>query len=278
MSPLKAENLGWHSPATAEPALVPGAKIPVQIPAPPGTSDPVTVLRDVNLLTYAPCFDVDREQWFVDLDLSAPETPNVFARLGLVRFQPNAISDELKVSDPVVVWTQLMPERKLKVHTEKKKESRKEGKEERMVDALYVCCSVSGNAHKEVRVPRIPPDVDFKDIDLSKLSKLMQPAAHFRLVHESDELGVLRRIMLDQACIQPCKIADSNQKWEARFRIEMDEISDLGSGTIYVYAEEIETYMPATYETEPAYIRDIFNSRTFIESGARYAGRLGVDT
>ena len=66
---------------------------------------------DVSLLTYEPCFDLDREEWYVDVDLHPSVATDPFVRFGLVRYQPNSIAADLMVSEPVVVWAQLLPQR-----------------------------------------------------------------------------------------------------------------------------------------------------------------------
>ena len=83
-----------------------------------GTSDGDATLTfmQVALLTFEPYFDIDAEEWFVDVGMDAARPSDPFIRLGLVRYQPNAISDDLKVSTPVRVWTQLPPRRTLNVH------------------------------------------------------------------------------------------------------------------------------------------------------------------
>ncbi|MER8643203.1 hypothetical protein [Mesorhizobium sp. M1252] len=54
---------------------------------------------NVDLLTYEPRFDVDREQWYIDLALDPGEMVMPFLRLGVVRYQEHAPAD-LQVSFP----------------------------------------------------------------------------------------------------------------------------------------------------------------------------------
>jgi hypothetical protein len=67
------------------------------------------------LLTFEPYFDIDREEWFVDVPIRLARASDPFVRLGLVRYQPNSVCDDLKVSPPVRVWTQLPPRRHVSV-------------------------------------------------------------------------------------------------------------------------------------------------------------------
>lgn len=76
----------------------------------------------VSLLTYEPRFDPIQSLWFVDVALDALDLSDPFIRLGLVRYQEHA-APELRVSEPVTEWVQLLPYRA--VHH--KYESPKEG-------------------------------------------------------------------------------------------------------------------------------------------------------
>lgn len=65
-----------------------------------------------SLLTAAPRFDPDSEEWYADLPIDLPRTIEPFLRLGLVRWQPHA-PDSLRCSTPVVAWGQVQPAREL---------------------------------------------------------------------------------------------------------------------------------------------------------------------
>ncbi|MVA27268.1 hypothetical protein [Agrobacterium vitis] len=60
----------------------------------------------VSIVTYAPRFDVDMEQWYVDVEIDPGIAPDPFLRLGLVRFQPHA-NRRLQVSHPIAEWVQV---------------------------------------------------------------------------------------------------------------------------------------------------------------------------
>ena len=77
---------------------------------PPAT--PETLL--VSLVTYEPRFDIRREKGFVDVALDAGPYPDPFLRLGLVRYQKEALPG-LECSSPVVRWTQVPPSRQIRV-------------------------------------------------------------------------------------------------------------------------------------------------------------------
>jgi hypothetical protein len=80
----------------------------------PANDAPVTILP-VALLTFELNFDIDAEEWFIDVAMDLARAADPFIRLSLVRYQPNNISGSLKVSTPLRVWTQLPPRRVLKL-------------------------------------------------------------------------------------------------------------------------------------------------------------------
>lgn len=96
-------------PARAE--LVPVAVMPLESPADQAVQTPP---MRVLLVTYAPRFDPEREEWFVDVTLDPGPSPEPFVRLGLVRYQPHT-EPALRCSSPVVQWAQLMPDRRIEV-------------------------------------------------------------------------------------------------------------------------------------------------------------------
>jgi hypothetical protein len=270
--PLRAKDIQLFDDACKDLAnLVPtSVLVPVQaqLPTKPGEINappPERVFFDAKILTFEPRFDVDREQWFVDLGLSETDTPNLFVRLGLVRYQENAISKELQVSEPVTVWTQLLPERTLSVKCFSS------------ADQISFCATVSGRAHVGMQIPAAEPSWNLTGFDAAKLT-LHLPTIKFRAVHESGAGGLMRRIELANVTMPP---ADGDTRPHLSrshlFRLPRAQIEALGPGRIYVYAEETERFMPASYDLEPAYISDIFDPSTFVESGPRFAARMEVD-
>lgn len=94
---------------------VPRASMPV--PSDPGGTGTATRM-EVALLTYRPRFDVDQETWYCDVSINPGTVPEPFARLGLVRYQPNAPA-HLRTSEPVVEWVQLLNERNVTVEVDR---------------------------------------------------------------------------------------------------------------------------------------------------------------
>jgi hypothetical protein len=272
--------------------------VPVQIPKPPGAPDNITVLETADLLIYKPRFDVDREQWFVDLDIQAAEASNLFVRFGLVRYQKNTIHPTLQASEPVVVWTQLLPSRTLSATFEEKSVSATTAGSQPAA-TVRVTATVTGPSHQARRVPSKPPEsIRDKQQDAKSktgqdeakddpLGSLHLPTIRFRLMHESGYEGDLRRVPMGFKNVPfgPVKQAEktyrstlmnshSNSSWSVD--LNKKDIEALGPGVVYVYAEEIETFMPATYPIEPALVSDIFTPATFVDSGPRFAARLNL--
>ena len=271
-------------------------------------------MANADLLTYEPRFDVDREQWFVDLDITTPPTPNLFIRLGLVRYQEHTIHPDLCVSEPVVVWSQLLPKRSVSVRVE---ETQVDGKNQTMPSqregdgpGYSIVCEAQGWSHKGVQMPVDPRKASGKNPDQvrSDPDRLALPKVRFRLVHESSRDGVLRRIpmgyqeaylkadaaksrrlaeealdassagdTLGCAALDDVKSESAASRCSVAFAVSKANVAALGEGQLYVYAEEVETYMPATYAREPAHLPDIFDPKTFVESGSRFAARINVE-
>ncbi|WP_324765558.1 hypothetical protein SO078_29805 (plasmid) [Sinorhizobium meliloti] len=268
--------------------------VPVQIPKPPGARDNTTVLETADLLTYEPRFDVDREQWFVDLDIQAPETPNLFVRFGLVRYQRNTILPTLEASEPVVVWTQILPSRTLISTVTTQQAPPAAGQAEPTV-MVTVTASVTGPSFKRRRIPKQPGQNGdaTQDEEAGEVAKpdqfrrLNRPTMRFRLMHESGDRDDLRRVTMGIGDVPfgPVKqeerakrstLANNHAISICKFNFDKKDLDALGPGVVYVYAEEIESFMPATYAKEPTPVEAIFMPTTFVDSGPRFAARLDL--
>ena len=104
-----------HSPRYVEAIRMPVEASDPASPDDKTTPKPIASWLEVSLLTFEPYFDVEAEEWYVDVPMSLARATDPFIRFGLVRYQENAVADELKVSPPVRVWTQLPPQRELEV-------------------------------------------------------------------------------------------------------------------------------------------------------------------
>ena len=104
------EGLGFRGIPVSE------VQMPVVSNTGDGQSQGAATTLPVSLVTYAPRFDVETEQWYVDAAIEHPYEYQPFLRLGLVRYQEHA-PPHLRVSFPVVQWVQLLPRRDTRVKT-----------------------------------------------------------------------------------------------------------------------------------------------------------------
>lgn len=96
------------------------AGMPLPKPA-EGTATPDSMV--VELLTLVPRLDLRTELWTADLALARGAPAHGFLRLGLVRYQPEARDDDLRLpggvslrcSPPVAEWGQMLPRRRVDV-------------------------------------------------------------------------------------------------------------------------------------------------------------------
>ncbi|WP_017965252.1 hypothetical protein [Rhizobium leguminosarum] len=101
----------WPEEDRYKPRLVENVLMPIPENEGKHEADAGSAARDtkfmlVSLITYAPRFDVDMEQWYVDVEIDPGVGPDPFLRLGLVRFQPHA-NRRMQVSFPTAEWTQI---------------------------------------------------------------------------------------------------------------------------------------------------------------------------
>lgn len=103
-------------PAAAE--FVPHALMPVDDAGGPKRTGETVVGGNpplaVGLVTYAPRFDPELEEWYADVLLQPGARADSFVRFGLVRYQPNTRPD-LRCSPPVVQWAQPLPQRRVEL-------------------------------------------------------------------------------------------------------------------------------------------------------------------
>jgi hypothetical protein len=86
------------------------AKDTLALPLPSGTSTAA-----VTALGYAPQYDRQRGTWTVDIGIDAGGSPDAFVRLGLARYQPNALPG-YELSVPISAWVAgLKPARTVRV-------------------------------------------------------------------------------------------------------------------------------------------------------------------
>jgi hypothetical protein len=227
-----------------DPEIVTNVSVPIRLPGIHKDDVNAFIPMTATLLTYVPCFDTDREEWFVDVDLAHENATNPFVRFGLVRFQQNVISDDLRVSEPISLWTQLLPDRTLlsKVCTTKD-------------SGLSLSLTATGPASIGIEEFEISADakkaLKGRNIE-DPFADLRKPYMRMWLVHEKRDANGLRRSPVERTGARYevfGEATDSTQsKWQFNdIAIAPDRLRELGPGTIYAYVEERDRRMPATY-------------------------------
>lgn len=110
-----SDGFGSQNIVLGDRELVQAEMPPVTNPEDAGLSRPPQAYRtDVDLATYMPKYDPVQDAWWVDVDIEPGRAATPYVRLGLVRYQPNAI-DGMHVSQPSHIGFALVPKRSLEV-------------------------------------------------------------------------------------------------------------------------------------------------------------------
>lgn len=281
------------------PNIVRSALLPIRRQPKPDSADqqakqePVYDYLPVTLLTFEPCFDLDREEWYVDVDLKPIRASEPFVRFGLVRYQEHSICEKLKLSEPVTVTMQLLAERNVEIA-----ESKVLGSDDR-----HVSISVYGLGSSDIK------DIDLdtlegKDEDKqqwrSNFAALRRPKVKLSLFHETkDDNGAILRTPLSkddlrfekdrlilpkqdprtlesepQFELPEARLENATLIWSTTFDLQRSALDILGGGRIVAYLEEVDRRMPASYRKEPVSLGTMFSADTFVESGPRFSARL----
>jgi hypothetical protein len=213
----------------------------------------------VALLTYAPKFDVDREQWFVDVNLVPMAEANPFVRLGLVRYQKHA-PRSLQVSEPVVQWSRLLPERTMTVALT-------------WGPKLEIDVTIRGLASEGMELAKS---------EMPKAIKAyLRPVIVLRLVATEAGLpdyiggGGLRRRVIREDAISNVALSGlshigDDTVWNAKILLDINELSP--NSKLSIEAEEIDRMPAATHENEPIPLHGAVAERTndYQDSGPRF--------
>ncbi|SFU14119.1 hypothetical protein [Mesorhizobium sp. YR577] len=235
----------------------------------------------VSLLTFEPHFDLDREEWYVDIELKPIRASEPFVRFGLVRYQKQTISNELATSEPVTVTMQLLPERRAEI------------KETKPASPDGPSFKVSVKGLGSIDIKRLPPD-ELVGSDEQKrqwrnnFATLRRPKMKVALFHEAQGADgrLLRTPLRAPQLTEPASEEDWQNElpepelenttlvWSADFSLVRDELNELGTGRVVAYLEEVDRRMPATYRQEPILPSHMFDDRTFVDSGPRFSARI----
>ncbi|WP_425079093.1 hypothetical protein [Ruegeria denitrificans] len=239
----------------------------------------------VALALYQPRFDVEREEWFIDVTLKAPLAPDGFVRLGLVRYQPHAVP-ELRCSRPVVQWAQPLSTRALRARRD-------------APGRIFI--ELEGPAPKERALPNSITCDKTPELGVDRAALFCQPAMRLTLFRQKEENGQTRRVMLrrrtkevvrltanadednekdvpapqaDAILVTPERLADSMARW--RHVLNLSDYEDSpNDGQLQLLVEEIEHFRPASYADEPvAAAIDAAWRTEFQEAGPRFSALL----
>lgn len=226
---------------------------------------PPPLTLDVSLVTYEPRFDIETEQWYVDIDIEHQFEAQPFVRLGLVRYQPNAPED-LQVSFPATQWVQLLPRRDAWIITEQ------HGAERRTfvtVEGLGPVETESDGSNNGVG-HRLWAHVVSEYVNDAGLP-CRYTGRREVLTLEATDLGAGGAVMYQ----------GPRRRWSKGIDIDplVSESVELRNAKHYVYLEERESYLPATYAREPvsgAVARGEKGDGRghHLESGPRFIARL----
>lgn len=224
----------------------------------------------VTLLTYEPLFDLDREEWYVDVDLMPIRAAEPFVRFGLVHYQQNAIPGQ-EVSYPVAVTLPLLPQRSAEV---------------RVSGTVDITLKIGIEGLGMLDIADLDPKTNLagdKDLAsfIAEFDKLRKPTASAFVVYETIGAdGTTFRTLLEPRDAEspglPMAVSVKNDvlHWNVTTTVERSRIEPLGSGRIVVYVEETDRRMPASYSQEPILAREMFQKDRFTHSGPRFSARI----
>lgn len=208
----------------------------------------------VSLITFAPRFDPEQENWYVDVEVDPCGTVYPFLRLGLVRYQPNA-PRALRVSEPVVEWAQVMPERRVKATA-----TRIEANKKVRIDA-----TIEGLASS--------PGVAFPLKNPTERSPRMQVSLLRRWKPEDGQRFGPETVHEEIKLLEPqCGIDCA--RWSTSFTVPVKDFEKSGDNWS-IFVEEVERLRPARYADEPRYLT--IDDNQFADSGPKFTARLSLD-
>ncbi|MFO1100738.1 MAG: hypothetical protein U1E81_21395 [Xanthobacteraceae bacterium] len=246
---LLVKNVLMPVPADADAQPVGAPPSGTSSPQPPGG------FMLVSLVTYTPRFNAEQENWYVDIDMSPCEAVYPFVRLGLVRFQPHAPRN-LQVSEPVVEWAQIMPERTASATASKQTI---DGKPKVVVTAVVEGAFSGPSGPSSSTSPEQAPQMHFTLLRRQASDDDHLPGA---------EMGYLAPEVISPSCGDGCIT------WSAVFKIDQ-EIYDHATDRLSIFVEEFDRLRPASYPDEPRY--DTRRDTNFVDTGPRFTARLMLD-
>ena len=244
---------------TVDVIYVPRATMPLPKDpnADPAAPPPEATSMEVALLAFAPRFDVDLEHWYFDVEIDPAAAAEPFVRLGLVRYQGNA-PFHLRVSEPVVEWAQLLPERHLTVTIAAPAQPGDDH------GVNVVVSGVAGPGH-----PPIEAAVE--------LGPVMEISLWRR-----DADGIQTRVAPQVIAIPDAPTSRSVAKgpagttWSAELKLGADPMAPEDDARYLVVVTERNKMRPATYAEEPFDPVRAPDEEKVTMSGPRFAASLAI--
>jgi len=235
----------------------------------------VETLR-VSLVTYQPRFDLDKEEWYVDVELHQADAPDPFVRFGLVRYQEHAAAD-LQVSEPIVEWTQLMPSRTMSAVIDRAKGTHSSGK----ADTKYtISVTVNGSASTDISTGRKEPtDEDRKN----RHPRVKITAFLEERVGTTSHRKLLQTVIVDNLDPKQRRTDSRQTSWILTLAPlwGSDLIGADGKpGRLMIHAEEVDMRQRAHFDHEPIDGPNLNPKSSDFEeyraSGPRFLARIEV--
>lgn len=201
---------------------------------------------------------MERQEWFINVDLRPVRASEPFARFGVVAFDPHAPA-ELAVSPPVAVTAMLLPHRHLTV----------------TAGAGEVTVTLVGLGSLDIADLRDGLSAD----QTAAFQLLREPNVRLYIMHEQTVDGRLLRTPVlegrpenDGATVLPARTVNGTLHWSKT--LSLPDLGTLKSGQLVAYVEEADRRMPATYTSEPTDVAAMFEPKSFVLSGPRFSARV----
>ncbi|KAA0588404.1 hypothetical protein J2848_007002 [Azospirillum lipoferum] len=244
--------------------VIPKYDLPVGPP-----NEPTKRTQRTTLILFEPHFDVDRQEWYVDVPLRESVSATPFVQFVLVRYQEHTSSRFPKTSEPVTTQAQVMPKREIEAY----------------------CLDRGGDWHVSVTMRGLANQGPYVSPRLA-IPELVRPRLSLRLYHEDVNpkssskdrrhrvdviTDIERRLRLEEG--EPWYQIESGQmEWRLETTIDKARRESLGPGNYVAYLTETQRFMPATYAEEPVTWDDMNREETLVTTGARFSLRIDLRT
>lgn len=235
----------------------------------------------VALVTYEPRFDVEREEWYVDVRLRDGETASPFVRFGLVCYQPNT-HRSLRCSRPVAQWVKPLPKRYISISL--------------LPDQSGVVVTMTGRAATGRSWPAVVHPSEAGDASLPSMRVALfedyvddsgRPARRFQqFFTKGEDQNADAKILTPvnaafekswkdgTVLVKPCKSGFGATKDYALWRTTIP--LEGGGGQLRLHVEEVEHFLPASFAVEPVTEQFMRAEGRFVQGGPRLAATFDL--